>query len=115
MCGPATAGRGPSSSSAVPGLPGTPLFQYPIDASICDATVDRLEERLARLPDQGADGATGGDMPMPMRAPVRIPGGHGRRAALVAAAALSALVLAGLTFALPPSPRSLTPPGAHAA
>src|SRR5947199_10441755 len=45
---------------------------------------------------------------------VRPQGGHGHRAVLVGAAALSALALGGLALALPPSRRSLTGLGAHA-
>src|SRR5919201_1952188 len=52
---------------------------------------------------------------MQMRDAVRTQGEHTRRAGLVGAAALGALMLAGLAFAWPQSPRSPDGPGAHAA
>ena len=50
-----------------------------------------------------------------MRDPMRTQGEHRRRAGLVGAAALGALVLGGLAFARPWSPRSADGPGARAA
>src|ERR671938_1203001 len=52
---------------------------------------------------------------MQMRDAVRTQGEHTRRAGLVGAAAFGALMLAGLAFAWPQSPRSPDGPGAHAA
>src|SRR2546423_13784707 len=52
---------------------------------------------------------------MQMRDPARTQGNHRRRAGLVGAAALGALVLGGLAFPWPWSPRSPDGPGAHAA